>query len=90
MALALGAKIGDVFDIAAHWIALLSIDGRYSATLICDTGQKIRISSREMIELMPDVLVGLGPDPAKSRLRLVFDAPRNISIIRRAEHEESR
>jgi hypothetical protein len=36
-----------------------------------------------MIQMAPDVWIGLGPDAAKSRLRLVFEAPRHIPITRR-------
>ena len=44
MALTLGVKIGDVVDIAEHWVAVLSVDSRRSATLISDDGRKIAIS----------------------------------------------
>jgi hypothetical protein len=83
MALTLGVKIGDVVDVANHWIALLSTDSRRSATLINDEGRKFEISAREMAEVMPDVWIGLGRDRANSKLRLIFDAPREISITRR-------
>ena len=43
MALTLGAKIGDVVDVAAHWIALLSIDGRHNATLIRDNELRAKV-----------------------------------------------
>lgn len=87
MALILGVKIGDVVDVATHWVALLSIDSYRSATLIRDDGQKISVTSEDMTELVPDVWVGLGPQPARSRLRLVFDAPRRVAITRRHDHE---
>jgi hypothetical protein len=83
MALTLGVKIGDVVDIADQWVAVLSIDGRNSATLISSDGQKILISSNQMTQTAPDVWIGLGPDAARTRLRLVFDVPRHISITRR-------
>ena len=83
MALTLGAKIGDVVDVADHWVAVLSIDGRDSATLISSGGQKITVSSDAMTQVSPGVWIGLGPDPATTRLRLVFDAPRHIPITRR-------
>jgi hypothetical protein len=65
MALTLGMKIGDVVDIADHWVAVLSIDGRYSATLIGSEGQKILVSSNQMTQTAPDVWIGLAPDAAK-------------------------
>jgi hypothetical protein len=83
MALTLGVKIGEVVDIAEHWVAVLSIETRDSATLISNGGRKIEVSSREMTEMVPKVWIGLGPDATRSRLRLVFDAPRHISITRR-------
>ena len=83
MALALGVKIGDVVDIADRWVAVLSINGRHCVTLICDDGEKIAVSARELTEMMPNVWIGLGPDPAGHQLRLIFEAPRHISITRR-------
>jgi hypothetical protein len=85
MALTLGAKIGDVVDIAEHWVAVLSIGTRDSATLISNKGRKIEVSAHGMTEIAPDVWIGLGPDATRSRLRLLFEAPRNIPITRRHE-----
>jgi hypothetical protein len=83
--LILGVKVSDVVDVAAHWIAVLSIDTRDSATLISNEGRKIEVSARGMTEMVPEVWIGLGPDATKSRLRLLFEAPRNIPITRRHE-----
>jgi hypothetical protein len=83
MALTLGVKIGDVVDVAKHWIAVLSIDSRDSATLISNDGRKIEVSSHGMTEMVPEVWIGLGPDATRSRLRLVLEASRNIPITRR-------
>ena len=83
MALILGAKIGDVVDVAERWLAVLSVNSRHSATLICDDGHKIAVSSTGMTQVSSSVWVGLGPEMTRSRLRLVFEAPRNIPIVRR-------
>jgi hypothetical protein len=83
MALILGVKIGDVVNVAEHWIAALSINTHDSATLISNEGRKIEVSARGMTEMVPEVWVGLGPDATRSRLRLLFEAPRNIPITRR-------
>ena len=45
MALVLGVKVGEVIDIADHWLTILSIDGRDTATLIANTGSKTAICS---------------------------------------------
>jgi hypothetical protein len=55
-------KIGDVVDVAEHWVAVLSIDTRDSATLISNEGRKIEVSARGMTEMVPEVWIGLGPD----------------------------
>ena len=83
MALVLGLEIGDVVDIAAHWVALVSVNGRNRATLISDTGRKISISADRMTEITPEVWIGLGHHVAKSKLRLLVNAPRHIFITRR-------
>lgn len=83
MALVLGLSIGDVVDIATHWVAILSVDRRGGATLIGSGGRKITISADQMTEMMPEVWVGLGPDATTSKLRLLVDAPRHMSITRR-------
>jgi hypothetical protein len=84
MALALGVKIGDVVDIAAYWIAVLSVDSRSRATLVRNDGTKIPITSKGLTEVAPDVWIGLGPDAATMKLRLLFEAPRDPSIRRRS------
>jgi hypothetical protein len=83
MALALGVKIGDVVDIADRWVAVLFFNGPHSATLICDDGEKLAVSADELTEMMPDVWIGLGPQPVGSKLKLLFEAPRNVPITRR-------
>jgi hypothetical protein len=83
MALVLDVRIGDVVDVANSWIKVQSIDGRSRATLACSDGRKLAICASWLTRLTPDVLVGLGPDPTYSQLRLVFEAPRHAPIIRR-------
>lgn len=77
MAPVLGVKIGDVVDIAESWIAVLSVDSRKSATLITNQGEKATIHSDYETEMAPGVWVR--PGPARSRLQLVFEAPKRIA-----------
>ena len=81
--LVLGAKVGDVVDVADGWIRVLSVDSNYRATLACSDSRKLIVRSRRLTSLMADVWVGLGPDPAYSKLRLMFQAPRHVPIVRR-------
>ena len=83
MALVLGVAIGDVVDIATQWVAVLSVDSSENATLISNGGRKIAVSTGQMTEMSPEIWVGLGPDSATSRLRLLIAAPRHIPISRR-------
>ena len=94
MALVLGVKVGDVVDVAANWVAVLSVDSRSSATLIDSDGERTTIFAAYETEMAPEVWVSLGADPGRSRLRLKFEAPRHISISRRPsqpadQHEPS-
>jgi hypothetical protein len=85
MALVLGVKVGEVIDIADHWLTILSIDGRDTATLIANTGSKTAICSSRMTEIISDVWVSLEPNASRSRLRLLLEAPRHFPITRRAD-----
>lgn len=85
MALVLGVKVGEVIDIADHWLTILSIDGRNTATVIADTGLKTEIRSSRMTEVISDVWVSLEPDAGRSRLRLLLNAPRHFPITRRED-----
>jgi hypothetical protein len=86
MALTLGVKVGDVVDVAEHWVAVLSIDTRDSATLISNEGRKIEVSARGMTEMVPEVWIGLGPDatrrthPIVSTVRCPIHGGDNIGL----------
>jgi hypothetical protein len=83
MALVLGLGVGDVVDIADYWIAVISVDSRRTATLITKDGQKVPVSSKHETEIAPTVWVQLGPWTGKRHLKLLFTAPRSVSIMRR-------
>lgn len=85
MALVLGVKVGEVIDIADHWLTVLSIDSRNTATLIADTGWKATIHSGCMTEVMSNVWVSLDPGGGRNRLRLRLEAPRELAITRRVD-----
>ena len=83
MALVLGLAVGDVVDIADYWIAVNSVASRMTATLVTKAGEKIPVSSKYKTEITPTVWVQLGPLASKRHLKLLFTAPRSISITRR-------
>jgi hypothetical protein len=83
MALVLSLAVGDVVDIADHWIAVLSVDSRKTATLITKEGEKIPVSADHETEIAPTVWVQLGPRTERRRVKLLVAAPRSVSITRR-------
>ena len=83
MALVLSLAVGDVVDIADYSIAIHSVDGRKTATLITKDGQKIPISSKYETEIMPTIWVQLGPSTGKRHVKLLVTAPKSLSITRR-------
>jgi hypothetical protein len=83
MALVLGVKVGDVVDVADSWIKVQSVNGPSRVMLTCSDGRKLALRASHMTQLLPDVWVGLGRDLAYSHLRLMFDAPGHVSIVRR-------
>jgi hypothetical protein len=85
MALVLSLAVGDVVDIADYWIAVISVDSRMTATLVTKAGEKIPVSSKHETEITPTVWVQLGPWTGKRHLKLLFAAPRSVSISRRRE-----
>jgi hypothetical protein len=87
MALVLGLAVGDVVDIADYWIAVISIDSGKTATLITKDGEKIPVSSDLETEIAPTVWVQLGPLASKRHLKLLFAAPRSVSITRRLRRD---
>ena len=82
MALVLGAEVGDAFLVGRRKIYVASIDGPTRVTLMLDDGQKITVGSDGLTEVLPDVFVGIGPDLATWRLRLLFEAPQTVPIRR--------
>ena len=82
MALVLGAQVGDAFLVGRRKICVESIDGPNQVTLKRDDGKTFAVGSEEMTEVFPDVFIGIGPEPATWRLRLLFEAPQTVLIKR--------
>jgi hypothetical protein len=87
MALVLGVSVGDVIDIDDHWIKFHSFDGLSNAIVVDEAGEPHLISTEYEAEVVKSVWVSLAPLPGK-RLRLRFEAPRSVSIVRRAINEQ--
>lgn len=84
MALVLGLTQGDVVDIADHWIEVLSVRARKTATIVTNVGEKVEISAGYATEILPTVWVQVGLGSSKQLLRLLFVAPKSLRISRRS------
>ena len=73
MALVLGAQVGDAFLVGQRRIVVETISGPTTVTLKRDDGQEFVANSATMTEVFPEVLIGIGPDSARWRLRLLFE-----------------
>ena len=82
MALVLGAQVGDAFLVGRRRICVESVDGPTQVTLRRDDGQKIAVGADKLTEAFPGVRIGIGPDSATWRLRLLFEAPQTVLITR--------
>ena len=82
MALVLGAQVGDAFLVGRRRICVASINGPTQVTLERDDGKRFAVGSEEMTEVFPDIFIGIGPEPATWRLRLLFEAPQTVPIRR--------
>jgi len=82
MALVLGAQVGDAFLVGGQRLLVESIDGPAQVTLRRDDGQKVSIDADGLTQVLPDVFIGIGLDPATWRLRLLFEAPQTVLITR--------
>ena len=82
MALVLGAEVGAGFFVGRRRIVVETISGPTTVTLKRDDGQKFAVSAEKMTEVFPTVFIGIGPDSAKWRLRLLFEAPQTVLITR--------
>lgn len=83
MALVLGAHVGDEFLIGNRRFHIEATDGESGVALIRDDGKKFTISGIRATEVLPDVYVAMGSATATWKLRLTFDAPRHVIILRR-------
>jgi sRNA-binding carbon storage regulator CsrA len=82
MALILGTRLGDKFQIDDHLIKVTSIDSDTSLTVLRDDGRKFIIRADRAAEVLPDVYVSIGSETTTSQLRLAFTAPLRVRISR--------
>jgi len=82
MALVLGAQVGDAFLVGRRRILVTTVHSPTAITIRRDDGRTFSIGSDGLIEILPDGFIGVGPDPATRRLRLLFAAALTVLISR--------
>jgi sRNA-binding carbon storage regulator CsrA len=84
MALILGAHIGDEFLVGGRCLRVDGTEGKGTVILAREDGKKFRIHDDRATEVFPDVYVSIVSKSVYRLLRLSFDAPREVEILRQA------
>jgi hypothetical protein len=82
MALVLNATVGSKFLIGENWIKVKRIQGPTSVRIVTDDGTRYILEGDDETEVFANVWIGIADTDATSRLRLTFDAPQSVKILR--------
>ena len=82
MALVLNAKAGSKFLVGENWIKVKHIEGPTRVRIVTDGGTPYVLEGDDETEVFPNVWIGIADTDATTKLRLTFDAPLNVTILR--------
>ena len=82
MALVLGAQVGDAFLIGRRRIIVKSANSPDQITVERDDGALYKVVPHKWIEVFRDVFIRTGPKLMKGYVRLQFEAPQTVLIVR--------
>jgi hypothetical protein len=82
MALVLNASVGSKFLVGENWIKVKRVDSPTSVRIATDDGRRFDLVGDDETEVFANVWVGIADTDATSRLRLTFDAPQSVKILR--------
>ena len=82
MALVLGAQVGDAFLIGRRRIVVKAVYSPDQVKLERDDGAMHTVGPHQWNEVFHDVFIRTGPKPAKGYVRLQFEAPQTVLIVR--------
>jgi hypothetical protein len=82
MALVLNARAGSKFYVGQNWIKVKRIDSPTSVRIVTDEGKRYDLVGDDETEVFLRVWIGIADTDATTHLRLTFDAPPEIVILR--------
>jgi len=82
MALVLNATTGSKFLVGENWIKVKRVEGPTSVRIVTDDGTRYVLVGDDETEVVPNVWIGIADTDATTKLRLTFDAPLTVKILR--------
>ena len=82
MALVLNATVGSKFLVGENWIKVKRVESPKSVRIVTDDGTRYILAGDDETEVFQDVWIGIGDTDATRVLRLTFDAPLSVKILR--------
>jgi hypothetical protein len=82
MALVLNASVGSKFLVGENWIKVKRIQGPTSVRIVTDDGTRYILEGDDETEVFQNVWIGIADTDATRQLRLTFDAPLKVKILR--------
>ena len=82
MALVLNASVGSKFLVGENWIKVKRIQGPTSVRIVTDDGTRYVLEGDDETEVFRNVWIGIADTDATRQLRLTFDAPLKVKILR--------
>ena len=82
MALVLNATVGSKFLIGENWIKVKRVESPTSVRIVTDDGTRYILEGDDETEVFQNVWIGIADTDATRQLRLTFDAPLKVKILR--------
>jgi hypothetical protein len=82
MALVLNATVGSKFLVGKNWIKVKRIESSTSVRIVTDDGTRYVLEGDDETEVFQNVWIGIADTDAMRQLRLTFDAPLKVKILR--------
>lgn len=82
MALVLNASVGSKFLVGGNWIKVKRIESPTSVRIVTNDGTRYILEGDDETEVFRNVWIGIADTDATRQLRLTFDAPLTVKILR--------
>jgi hypothetical protein len=89
MALILGLREGDEFEVGQDRFRVGEVLGKYKFTLVRGDGKEFTVTPRYSVEVADDVFITVALQPQNGVARVAIDAPRELHIKRPYYRQEA-